>query len=86
MSKGLKARRAIGNADMSSEGCNIFFDDDPDSKSAVVLRIPKCVLERVFECACTSDQHLPISGADDMNTEKEILCGAHIHRDYLWLL
>ena len=68
---------------MSSEGCNVFWDDDPDIKPAMVSRMPKCVLERVCECARTSDQHLPISGSDDMNAEKEIVCGADIHRDFL---
>lgn len=68
---------------MSSEGCNVFWDADPDTKPAIVSRMPKCVLERECECAHTSDQHLPISGADDMNTEKEIVCGADIHRDFL---
>jgi hypothetical protein len=68
---------------MSSEGCNVFWDYDPDTKPAMVSRMPKCVLERVCECARTSDQHLPISGADYMNVEKEIVCGADIHRDFL---
>ena len=45
--------------------------------------MPKCVPERVCECARTSDQHLLISGTDDMNAEKEIVCGADIHRDFL---
>ena len=39
--------------------------------------------ERVCECARKSDQHLLISGTDDMNAEKEIVCGADIHRDFL---
>ena len=45
--------------------------------------MPKCVLERECECARKSDQHLPISGMDDMNAENEIVCGADIHRDFL---
>jgi transposase len=45
--------------------------------------MPKCVLERVCEYARTSDQHLPISGSVNIDTEKEIVCGADIHRDFL---
>jgi len=61
----------------------LFGTIDPDIKPAIVSRMPKCVLERVCECARTSDQHLPISGTDDMNAENEIVCGADIHRDFL---
>jgi len=49
----------------------------------MVSRMPKCVLERVCECARTSDQHLPISGNGNMNAEKEIACRADIQRDFL---
>ena len=49
----------------------------------MISRMPKCVPERVCECARTSDQHLPISGSINMDTEKEIVCGADIHRDFL---
>jgi len=49
----------------------------------MILRMPKCVLERVCECARTSDRYLPISGNGNMNAEKEIVCGADIHRDFL---
>ena len=45
--------------------------------------MPKCVLQRVCECARTSDRYLPISGNGNMNAEKEIVCGADIHRDFL---
>jgi hypothetical protein len=44
--------------------------------------MPKCVLERVCECARKSDQYLPISGAGNMNAENEIVCGADIHRAF----
>ena len=68
---------------MGSEGCAYKWDSDPVNKPAKISRMPKCVLERVCECARTSDQHLPISGTDDMNAENEIVCGADIHRDFL---
>jgi len=68
---------------MGSEGCASIWDNDPVNKPARISRMPKCVLERVCECARTSDQHLPISGMDDMNAENEIVCGADIHRDFL---
>jgi transposase len=45
--------------------------------------MPKCVPESVCECARTSDQHQLISGTDDMNAEKEIVCAADIQRDFL---
>ncbi|VVB63395.1 Transposase [uncultured archaeon] len=68
---------------MSSEGCNTFWDYDPDTKPAKISRMPKCVLERECECARKSDQYLLILGTDDMNAENEIVCGADIHRDFL---
>jgi len=68
---------------MGGEGWLAVWDNDPVTKLARISRMPKCVLERVCECARMSDQHLLISGTDDMNAEKEIVCGADIHRDFL---
>jgi len=61
----------------------IFFGSYPSKKLATNSRMPECVLERVWNMHL-EDYHLPLSGqAIVMETQRNKVCGADIHKKFL---
>jgi len=70
---------------MGSEGCRIFRTQIPLLKLAIIIsRMHECVFERAWEnVPFEDDNSCPYQEQNKMEKQKNIVCGADIHKKFI---
>jgi transposase len=69
---------------MGSEGCSNFGTLIPFRKLAIYSRMHECVFERVWEIVPFEDDNIcPYQEQNKMEKQKNIVCGADIHKKFI---
>ncbi len=70
---------------MGSEGCVLFGTQIPFRKLAIIIsRMHECVFERVWEIVPIEDDNIcPYQERNKMEKQKNIVCGADIHKKFI---
>ncbi len=69
---------------MGGEGCWNFGTQIPFRKLVIIYRMHECVFERVWEIVPIEDDNIcPYQERNEMEKQKNIVCGADIHKKFI---